>query len=116
MAERSIDLVYCAAVFLRCDAATKSYMRRWSHHRTKEQRLRKLGQTIAALARHRRHWSTLLHSTAAKRGPAAEPTHLTELTGFGSNPGALRMFAHVPKKLTRSPALVVVLHGCTQSA
>src|SRR2546423_6270469 len=116
MAERSIDLVYCAASFLRCDAATKSYMRRWSHHRTKEQRLRKLGQTIAALARHRRHWSTLLQSTAVMGRPAAKPTHLTELTGFGSNPGALRMFTYVPKKLAAAPALVVVLHGCTQSA
>ena len=42
--------------------------------------------------------------------------HLTELTGFGSNPGALRMFTYVPKKLAAAPALVVVLHGCTQSA
>ena len=79
--------------------------------------MRKLGQTIAALARHRRHWSTLLQSTAAKHGGAtAAPTHLTELTGFGSNPGALRMFTYVPKNLAPSPALVVVLHGCTQSA
>ena len=78
--------------------------------------MRKLGQTIAALARHRRHWTTLLQSTAAKHGPAVAPSHLTELTGFGSNPGALRMFTYVPKKLGPSPALVVVLHGCTQSA
>jgi len=78
--------------------------------------VRKLGHTLAALARHRRHWSTLLHTTAAKREPAAAATHLTELTGFGSNPGALRMFTYVPNNLPRSPALVVVLHGCTQSA
>ena len=77
--------------------------------------MRKLGQTIAALARHRRHWSTLLQPTAPKHGPAAA-THLAEVTGFGSNPGALRMFTYVPKKLSRAPALVVVLHGCTQSA
>jgi feruloyl esterase len=77
--------------------------------------LRKLGQTLAALARNRRHWSTLLQSTAAKPGPAAA-THLTELTGFGSNPGALRMFTYAPKSLARPSALVVVLHGCTQSA
>jgi len=78
--------------------------------------VRKLGQTISTLARYRRHWSTLLQSTAAKRAPAGMPTHLTELTGFGSNPGALRMFTYVPEKLGRAPALVVVLHGCTQSA
>jgi feruloyl esterase len=84
-----------------------------------EQRVRKLGQTIAKLSRYRRHWSTLLRSTAAKPGTAqssATSDHLTELTGFGSNPGALRMFSYVPKKLSTSPALVVVLHGCTQSA
>jgi len=78
--------------------------------------LRKLGPTLATLARYRRHWSTLLQSTAAKQAPATAPTHLTELTGFGSNPGALRMFTYVPKNLARAPALVVVLHGCTQSA
>jgi feruloyl esterase len=81
--------------------------------------LRKLGQTISALARYRRHWSTLLQTTQAKgraRALSASADHLTELTGFGSNPGALRMFTYVPKKLSASPALVVVLHGCTQSA
>ena len=81
--------------------------------------LRKLGQTIARLSRYRRHWSTLLQSTAARRGTAsssAKSDHLTELTAFGSNPGALRMFTYVPKEPSASPALVVVLHGCTQSA
>ena len=86
------------------------------HSQDREQHLRKLGQTIAALARHRRHWSTLLHSTAAKHIPDTGSTHLIELAGFGSNPGALRMFTYVPKTLGRLPALVVVLHGCTQSA
>ena len=79
--------------------------------------MRKLGKTISSLARYRRHWSTLLQSTGAEgRAAAPSATHLTELTGFGSNPGALRMFTYVPKKLSASPALVVVLHGCTQSA
>lgn len=85
----------------------------------REQHVRKLGQTIAALARNRRHWSTLLQSTGAKRdtsGRASAPSHLTELTGFGSNPGGLRMFTHVPKNVSAAPALVVVLHGCTQTA
>jgi hypothetical protein len=40
--------------------------------------------------------------------------HLTEVTGFGSNPGALRMFEYVPAD--PQPALVVVLHGCMQKA
>jgi poly(hydroxyalkanoate) depolymerase family esterase len=41
---------------------------------------------------------------------------LTETTGFGSNPGALRMFSFAPHDLPRDAALVVVLHGCGQSA
>jgi poly(hydroxyalkanoate) depolymerase family esterase len=41
---------------------------------------------------------------------------LTEITGFGANPGHLRMFAFVPAQLQEPRALVVVLHGCGQSA
>jgi len=41
---------------------------------------------------------------------------LVETTGFGSNPGALRMFSFVPVDLQQPPALVVVLHGCGQTA
>jgi poly(hydroxyalkanoate) depolymerase family esterase len=77
--------------------------------------LRKLGPTISTLARYRRHWSTLLQTTQAKQGAPAR-NHLTEVIGFGANPGALRMFTYTPAKLAASPALVVVLHGCTQSA
>jgi poly(hydroxyalkanoate) depolymerase family esterase len=41
---------------------------------------------------------------------------LTEVLDFGSNPGALRMFAHLPRRLARNSPLVIVLHGCTQTA
>jgi poly(hydroxyalkanoate) depolymerase family esterase len=41
---------------------------------------------------------------------------LSEITGFGSNPGALRAWFYLPENLTRQAALVVVLHGCTQNA
>ena len=41
---------------------------------------------------------------------------LVDLTGFGSNPGALRARLFVPARLAERPALVVVLHGCTQTA
>lgn len=78
--------------------------------------MRKLGQTISNLARYRRQWSALLQTPSGTPASAARSDHLTELSGFGSNPGALRMFTYVPKALSRSPALVVVLHGCTQSA
>ena len=41
---------------------------------------------------------------------------LAEINDFGSNPGSLRMLAFVPDQLPRAPALVVVLHGCGQTA
>ena len=41
---------------------------------------------------------------------------LVETTGFGTNPGNLRMFSFTPESLQSSPALVVVLHGCGQNA
>jgi len=40
----------------------------------------------------------------------------TEVTGFGSNPGNLRMFKYVPAGLPAGAPLVVALHGCAQSA
>jgi feruloyl esterase len=46
--------------------------------------------------------------------PGASP--LVEISGFGTNPGALKMLAYVPEPLPRAPALVVVLHGCGQTA
>ncbi|WP_296520571.1 PHB depolymerase family esterase [Rhodoplanes sp.] len=42
------------------------------------------------------------------------PTRLQEVTDFGANPGNLRMCTYVPRNPQR--ALVVVLHGCTQTA
>jgi poly(hydroxyalkanoate) depolymerase family esterase len=41
---------------------------------------------------------------------------LTEMPAFGSNPGALKAYTYVPKGLTAKAPLVVVLHGCTQTA
>jgi poly(hydroxyalkanoate) depolymerase family esterase len=41
---------------------------------------------------------------------------LAEVTEFGTNPGNLRMFAFVPAQLQQPRALVVVLHGCGQTA
>ena len=41
---------------------------------------------------------------------------LIEVTGFGANPGDLRMFSYLPENLPSAPALVVVLHGCGQTA
>src|SRR5262245_34501747 len=41
---------------------------------------------------------------------------LTQVTGFGSNPGNLQMFTHVPSGLPANAPVVLVLHGCTQTA
>jgi poly(hydroxyalkanoate) depolymerase family esterase len=41
---------------------------------------------------------------------------VTEVTGFGTNPGALRMFRYVPDSLPTGRPVVVALHGCTQTA
>jgi poly(hydroxyalkanoate) depolymerase family esterase len=49
-------------------------------------------------------------------GLDSEFNDLAEVQDFGSNPGALRMFTHLPAQLHPSPALVVVLHGCAQTA
>ncbi len=79
--------------------------------------MRGLGSTAARLARYRRNWDKIVRATAQGGPPkAAVPSHLKEITEFGSNPGALRLFVHVPERLAPRPALVVVLHGCTQDA
>lgn len=41
---------------------------------------------------------------------------LTPVTSFGPNPGALAMYEYVPAGLPAGRPLVVVLHGCTQTA
>ncbi|MFD7407247.1 alpha/beta hydrolase family esterase [Streptomyces sp. NPDC059866] len=46
----------------------------------------------------------------------ATAASLQEVTGFGSNPGALRMFRYVPDGLPAGRPVVVALHGCTQNA
>lgn len=48
--------------------------------------------------------------------PQARAAAIAEVTGFGSNPGNLRMFRYVPTGLPAGRPLVVVLHGCTQDA
>lgn len=40
----------------------------------------------------------------------------TELRSFGSNPGALKSWLYLPSIIAPRTALVVVLHGCTQTA
>jgi poly(hydroxyalkanoate) depolymerase family esterase len=52
-------------------------------------------------------------------GRSARPgvrSPLVEVADFGANPGDLRMFAYLPENLPPASALVVVLHGCGQTA
>lgn len=42
--------------------------------------------------------------------------HLSRLDAFGSTPGALQAYIYIPASLGAGAALVVVLHGCTQTA
>ncbi|GHJ39279.1 feruloyl esterase [Streptomyces sp. TS71-3] len=47
---------------------------------------------------------------------SASAAGLTQVTGFGSNPGNLGMYAYLPDGLPSGAPLVLALHGCTQSA
>jgi poly(hydroxyalkanoate) depolymerase family esterase len=69
--------------------------------------MRSLSDTLERLARFRTVKSGLATAATSK---------LSRLQGFGANPGALGAWYHVPEGLTDAPALVVVLHGCTQNA
>lgn len=53
---------------------------------------------------------------AFQTGEVAEPLTLTQVTGFGSNPGNLKMWEYVPVGLPSGAPLVVAMHGCTESA
>jgi feruloyl esterase len=79
-----------------------------------------LHNTLAHLDVLRSRFEALL-ARARKVSPRSEafhhrPSRLQEIANFGANPGNLRMFAYVPDGLPHRPALVVALHGCTQTA
>ena len=69
--------------------------------------MRKLSDTIARLR-------------ALRSQPAGQGHHgvdrLSNLGDFGSNPGALQARTYLPRNLNAGAPLVVVLHGCTQTA
>ena len=64
-----------------------------------------LGTKIAGLARQRRRWETLLRSMPRTQSLARDfdPAfdRLTEVTGFGSNPGALRSLEELVERTSR---------------
>jgi len=69
--------------------------------------MRRISDSIARLAA-TRPAMPLLPGTGADR--------LDDVPAFGSNPGQLRARQYVPGNLRPGAPLVVVLHGCTQSA
>jgi poly(hydroxyalkanoate) depolymerase family esterase len=71
-----------------------------------------------SLAGGRGGWQKFLRALERGRVRSAGhcSTRLREILDFGSNPGNLRMFGYRPPTLADNPALVVVLHGCTQTA
>jgi feruloyl esterase len=58
----------------------------------------------------------LAQARAAVRPPPPGETRLRAIDAFGDDPGGLRMFAYAPPGLAPGAPLLVVLHGCTQSA
>jgi len=78
--------------------------------------MQRLGSMIRQLARYRSQWEGLMKAAAPLEPSKAAPHRLVETENFGINPGNLRMFTYAPPELASSPALVVVLHGCTQNA
>ncbi len=72
---------------------------------------------LADLAKVRRDWTSVLPGALGSGTMGqADPGALTEVASFGANPGALRMWRFVPPGLPAGAPLVVVLHGCTQTA
>jgi poly(hydroxyalkanoate) depolymerase family esterase len=65
-------------------------------------------------ARNARNWESLLGVAAPEDDLSGG--RLQEIEKFGSNPGSLRMLTYSPPDLAPGSALVVVLHGCTQTA
>ncbi|UVC15532.1 extracellular catalytic domain type 1 short-chain-length polyhydroxyalkanoate depolymerase [Mesorhizobium onobrychidis] len=70
--------------------------------------MRKISDTITRLAAFRAGQGFQTNGQGRDR--------LSDLADFGSNPGALRARIYVPDDLPEAAPLVVVLHGCTQTA
>lgn len=70
--------------------------------------MRTLSDTITRLAATRSRLGRGATSSGADR--------LSDMPKFGSNPGALRARTYIPGNLPKGAPLVVVLHGCTQTA
>ncbi|MGI8931918.1 MAG: extracellular catalytic domain type 1 short-chain-length polyhydroxyalkanoate depolymerase [Sphingomicrobium sp.] len=70
--------------------------------------MRRLHDTISRLGAMRRMTQAM--------GPEARASRLDTFSNFGSNPGRLAARFYLPAALKANAPLVVVLHGCTQTA
>lgn len=77
--------------------------------------MRGLASTLSSLQHSRKLMYHVMRGAGAATAERPASTALRQVTGFGSNPGNLGMLTYVPERLPPSPALVVVLHGCTQN-
>jgi poly(hydroxyalkanoate) depolymerase family esterase len=77
-----------------------------------------LRRTLDELHRYHHKLKTLFAKEAGgwRAGQHGVVDRLRPVTGFGTNPGRLRMLSYVPPNLPPGAPLVLVLHGCTQSA
>ncbi|HEX4790778.1 MAG TPA: PHB depolymerase family esterase [Actinospica sp.] len=60
--------------------------------------------------------AALVLALGVQRPAQANTAALTQVTGFGANPGKLGMFDYVPTTAASDAPLVIALHGCTQQA
>jgi poly(hydroxyalkanoate) depolymerase family esterase len=77
-----------------------------------------LRRTLDELRRYHRKLKAVFAKEAGgwRGGQEGVADRLRPVTGFGTNPGRLRMLSYVPPHLPPGAPLVVVLHGCTQTA
>lgn len=77
-------------------------------------------KTFGSFSAQQGKWEKMMRAVARIRSAApshvSASSHLKETESFGPNPGALRMFTYLPPEVSAKCALLVVLHGCTQSA
>ncbi|WEZ84183.1 PHB depolymerase family esterase [Rhizobium sp. 32-5/1] len=78
---------------------------------------RRWEKTILSAARMSRAvLGTVATPKTRMRAKSAPASRLEEVVSFGTNPGRLRMLRYVPPALPKKAPLVVVLHGCRQTA
>jgi feruloyl esterase len=71
-----------------------------------------LGKAIGSLAK----WEKLRGSGGATEAPSGSAFTTLETHALDANPGNLRMLTYMPTEMADDRALVVVLHGCGQTA